>query len=92
MEPDKIDKIKSLGKEIGEEFINKAVDAKLRPSEILTAITMMSCQLVQSLAKTIGVDPKAFLEGYQGAITAYMETALEDEIPEVRPSQEVKPS
>lgn len=92
MEPDKIDKIKSLGKEIGEEFINKAVDAKLRPSEILTAITMMSCHLVQALAKTIGVDPKAFLKGYQGAITAYMESALDDDFPEIRTSQEVKPS
>ena len=92
MEPDKIDKIKSLGKEIGEEFINKAVDAKLRPSEILTAITMMSCQLVQALAKTIGVNPKTFLEGYQDAVGTYMESALEDEIPEVPSFQEVKPS
>lgn len=92
MELDKIDKIKSLSKEIGDEFISKAVDAKLKPTEILTAVTVMSCKLVQSLAKTIGVNPKTFLEGYQEAVGAYIESALEDEFPEVRPSQEVKPS
>ena len=92
MELDKIDKIKSLSREIGDEFISKVVDAKLKPTEILTTITVMSCKLVESLAKTIDVSPKVFLEGFQEAVGAYMESRLEDEIPEVRSSQEVKPS
>ncbi len=91
MEPDKIDKIKSLSKEIGNEFISKAVDAKLRPTEILTAVTVMSCKLVQSLALTIGVNSKTFLEGYQEAVSTYIEDVLEGEAPKASSSQEVKP-